>query len=135
VGRPKKDPAQVRSVPLNFRVAPLIKDAIDEMVRRRAATTGDDTTTGWFLELVHREAAHQRIPISGVPTPTRASLRPGSERVAPAARPVDEEDDAPVALRSDDLRRHLPADDDNAPTEPAPPPRARRSSSTRSRGA
>jgi hypothetical protein len=64
MGRPKKDPALVRSVPLNFRVSAAVKEAIDEMVARRAVDTGDDSLTGWFLALVHREAKRADITIA-----------------------------------------------------------------------
>jgi hypothetical protein len=67
MGRPKKDPALVRSVPLNFRVTQPVKDAIDAMVARRAADTGDDSLTGWFLALVHREAKRAAIAIQTTP--------------------------------------------------------------------
>jgi len=67
MGRPKKDPALVRSVPLNFRVSAAVKAAIDAMVARRAADTGDDSLTGWFLATVHREAKRVGIAIVVVP--------------------------------------------------------------------
>lgn len=63
MGRPKKDPALVRSVPLNFRVSSAVKDAIDAMVARRAADMGDDSLTGWFMALVHREAKRLDVAI------------------------------------------------------------------------
>ncbi len=63
MGRPKKDPALVRSVPINFRVSSAIKDAIDAMVARREADMGDDSLTGWFMALVHREAKRLDVPI------------------------------------------------------------------------
>ena len=67
MGRPKKDPALVRSVPLNFRVSPAVKEAIDAMVTRRAVETGDDSLTGWFLAMVHREAKRGDIAIQVTP--------------------------------------------------------------------
>jgi hypothetical protein len=63
MGRPKKDPALVRSVPLNFRVSKAVKDAIDTMIARREADMGDDSLTGWFMALVHREAKRLDVPI------------------------------------------------------------------------
>ena len=54
----------MRSVPLNFRVWPGVKDAIDAMVAQRAAVTGDDSITGWFLAMVHREARRADIAIA-----------------------------------------------------------------------
>ncbi len=78
MGRPRKDPALVRSVPLNFRVSQAVKDAIDEMVARRATETGDDSLTGWFLALVHREAKRADIPILTAPKSRRTT--PGQRR-------------------------------------------------------
>ncbi len=63
MGRPKKDPALVRSVPLNFRVSKAVKDAIDAMIARREADMGDDSLTGWFMALVHREAKRLDVPV------------------------------------------------------------------------
>ena len=88
MGRPKKDPAQVRSVPLNFRVWPGVKDAIDAMVARRAEETGDDSITGWFLAMVHREAKRADIAIvttpEAKPTPVkRATKSKASSKAAP----------------------------------------------------
>jgi hypothetical protein len=80
MGRPKKDPALVRSVPLNFRVSQNVKDAIDELVQRRAAESGDDSITGWFLAMVHREA--KRADIAIVTTP-EAKVAPVKRKTAP----------------------------------------------------
>ena len=74
MGRPKKDPSQVRSVPLNFRVSAAVKEAIDAMVQRRAVETGDDSITGWFLALVHREAKRLGVEIGTAPS-TKAPPR------------------------------------------------------------
>lgn len=83
MGRPKKDPALVRSVPLNFRVTQPVKDAIDAMVARRAADTGDDSLTGWFLALVHREAKRADIAIQTTPV---AKLARAKRKAAPSKR-------------------------------------------------
>jgi hypothetical protein len=80
MGRPKKDPALVRSVPLNFRVSQNVKDAIDELVQRRAAESGDDSITGWFLAMVHREAKRADVAIVTAP-----ELKPApAKRKAPS---------------------------------------------------
>lgn len=63
IGRPRKEAGMARDVPLNFRVTRAVKDAIDAMVTQRAAETGDDSITGWFLALVHREARTAGVPI------------------------------------------------------------------------
>jgi hypothetical protein len=78
MGRPKKDPSQVRSVPLNFRVSSAVKEAIDVMVQRRAIETGDDSITGWFLALVHREAKRLGVEIGTAPAtkPSPRTKRP-----------------------------------------------------------
>jgi hypothetical protein len=86
MGRPKKDPAQVRSVPLNFRVWPGVKDAIDEMVARRAAETGDDSITGWFLAMVIREAKRVNVAIVTEPKPSKRRAAPVKRKVAPSKR-------------------------------------------------
>ncbi len=89
MGRPKKDPALVRSVPLNFRVSSAVKDAIDAMVARRAADTGDDSLTGWFLAMVHREAKRADIPIvTAAEAKTAATKRmaPRKTRLKPGRR-------------------------------------------------
>jgi hypothetical protein len=83
MGRPKKDPALVRSVPLNFRVTQPVKDAIDAMVLRRAAENGDDSITGWFLAMVHREAKRADIEIQTAP---EAKPAPAKRRAAPKAK-------------------------------------------------
>lgn len=90
MGRPKKDPALVRSVPLNFRVSQAVKDAIDTMVTRRAAETGDDSLTGWFLAMVHREAKRADIAIQVTPeAPAKPApaKRKATSRAAPKRAP------------------------------------------------
>jgi hypothetical protein len=67
MGRPKKDPAAVRSIPLNFRVSPAVKGAIDVLSARHATETGDDSLTGWFIALVTREARAAGVPIGVAP--------------------------------------------------------------------
>jgi hypothetical protein len=87
MGRPKKDPALVRSVPLNFRVTQPVKDAIDAMVARRAAEMGDDSITGWFLAMVHREAKRADIAIQTTPEPKPApAKRRATGKAAPKRR-------------------------------------------------
>ncbi len=83
MGRPKKDPALVRSVPLNFRVSSALKDAIDAMVAKRAADMGDDSLTGWFVAMVHREAKRLDVPIVTAP---ETKLAPGKRKAATKAR-------------------------------------------------
>ena len=86
MGRPKKDPALVRSVPLNFRVSSAMKEAIDAMVARRADDTGDDSLTGWFVAMVHREAKRLDVPIVTAPetktAPAKRRAAPGKARSA-----------------------------------------------------
>ena len=84
MGRPKKDPALVRSVPLNFRVSSAVKEAIDAMVLRRAEETGDDSITGWFLALVHREAKRSGLAIVVAP---EASAPRVKRKATPKAKP------------------------------------------------
>lgn len=48
---------------VNYRIRPALKKAIDEMVRRRAAVTGDDNATSWFIALCYKEAASLGIQI------------------------------------------------------------------------
>lgn len=81
MGRPKKDPFLVKSVPLNFRVSSAVKSAIDAMVLRRAEETGDDSITGWFLAMVYREAKLADIEILA----TRETRR---RRAAPKRSPT-----------------------------------------------
>jgi hypothetical protein len=90
MGRPKKDPSLVRSVPLNFRVSPTLKDLIDALLRLHTAETGDPSLTGWFHALVHREAKRAGLLVAARAKPIRkaASRKPvGGPDRALGARP------------------------------------------------
>ena len=88
MGRPKKDPALVRSVPLR-----LPRDAAGQGRDRRDGGAarggdGDDSLTGWFLALVHREAKRADIAIQTASEAKPAPAKRGAAASKAAPRRV-----------------------------------------------
>jgi hypothetical protein len=87
MGRPKKDPSTVRSVPLTFRVSPMLKEAIDALLQIHAAETGDDSLTGWFHAMVHREARRTGVSVTPRLKPVKKAAPRENKGVARALGP------------------------------------------------
>lgn len=64
-------PVMAKDVQMGFRISAGERAAVEELIRRRHAETGDDSASGWFRALVRREANEAGVRVEPGKLPPR----------------------------------------------------------------